>query len=72
MGVVSTPGEMVGNTKESTKMIGSMALVLILGLMADSTSDSGRMESSMEKEDTSKPMEKRSKAYGKMANALDG
>ncbi len=53
-------------------MIESMALVSILGLMEGNMLVSGKTESSMEKEDIDKLMDKKEKVFGKMGKDYNG
>jgi hypothetical protein len=60
----STPGKMVGSTRESTLMIAKMDSEHTLGLMGDSIEVTGRMESSMQKDGIDLQMGKREEVFG--------
>lgn len=64
-----TLGAMAENTRANTSWIKSMAMVSISGPMEEGTRAIGRVENSMEKENTYYLMGSQRSAFGKMVNA---
>lgn len=70
--MVSTPGKMEESTRAITLTIKRKALEFILGLMVESTKETGSMESSMEKVDSSIVRARARMVFGKMEKESNG
>ena len=68
----SIRGRMAAGMRGTTKLIRSMGMGSIYGLMVEKTRETGSMENYMDKEDIYYQIDQVKLAYGIMANELNG